>query len=514
MHGIPLAASRLRLRVGMTRRGYGRNGQEDKLDMAQINHLSVDQRCQQGPGRGARLWIVLPLLAAGLFAGCATKALHPATGISDPKAASGRAKAGTDTGRDSPLSTRPGQTAGGATRTDGSSAGGNDGGGAPGASADGNGAGARNSGGAAGRSEGGNGANALSSGDEGGAGGAGARGADGASAAKGGGAAGGRPGGGGDANNAGGANDGSVTSDASNAGGRTRNGGAGGANGANNDGGAGGAAGGAAGRGARNGGAGGAQSGDGSGADGQSAAGAVGGARAGGNAAGAGGGSDAALGAGGNNANGANGANGANAANANGANGAGGGAGGANTGGAEGRDGTGAGVGVGAGEADADNRIAAIEVPNKNVKVDEEFKPQTLGGMLPLVLGVNEEGRFDFDQYALRQEVKGVLDDLADKLKSAEYDRLDIVGYTDRIGTRDYNKRLSELRAWSVAQYLIQKGVPENKVFYEGRGDKDPVTRSDECTGLARSDLITCLQKDRRVEIEASIRRKHATVVQ
>jgi outer membrane protein OmpA-like peptidoglycan-associated protein len=187
------------------------------------------------------------------------------------------------------------------------------------------------------------------------------------------------------------------------------------------------------------------------------------------------------------------------------------GAGGANAGGA---DSDGAGVGVGAGEGDADNRIAAIEVPNRNVKVDEEFKPQTLGGMLPLVLGVNEEGRFDFDQYALRDEVKGVLDDLADKLKAAEFDRLDVVGYTDRIGTRDYNKRLSELRAWSVAQYLIQKGVPENKVFYEGRGDKDPVTRNDECTGLGRPELITCLQKDRRVEIEASIRRKHATVVQ
>ena len=56
--------------------------------------------------------------------------------------------------------------------------------------------------------------------------------------------------------------------------------------------------------------------------------------------------------------------------------------------------------------------------------------------------------------------------------------------------------------------------MPENKVFYEGRGDKDPVTRNDECTGLGRAELITCLQKDRRVEVEASIRRKHATVTQ
>ena len=159
-------------------------------------------------------------------------------------------------------------------------------------------------------------------------------------------------------------------------------------------------------------------------------------------------------------------------------------------------------------------RLAAVDVPSSKVNVDEEYRPQTLGGMLPLVLGVNEDGRFDFDQYVLRDEVKTVLDQLAVKLTSADYDRLDIIGYTDHIGTPEYNQRLSELRAWSVAQYLLSKGVPENKIHYEGRGEKNPVTRPDECTGLARDDLIACLQKDRRVEIEASIRRKHATVTQ
>ena len=198
---------------------------------------------------------------------------------------------------------------------------------------------------------------------------------------------------------------------------------------------------------------------------------------------------------------------------AGGVDGAGGGVGGGAAGGVAGADGVGTGVGV-AGVEDEDKRIAAIEVPNSNVKIDEDFKPQTLGGMLPLVLGVNEEGRFDFDQYALRDDVKGILDSLADKLQSAEFDRLDIIGYTDRIGNRDYNQRLSELRAWAVAQYLIHKGIPDNKVYYEGRGHKDPLTQQGECSGLAREELITCLQKDRRVEIEASIRRKHATVLQ
>lgn len=184
-------------------------------------------------------------------------------------------------------------------------------------------------------------------------------------------------------------------------------------------------------------------------------------------------------------------------------------------GGAAGTSGVSAGAGGDTAAAmEGDGRVAAIDVPSGKVKVDEEYRPQTLGGALPLVLGVNEEGRFDFDQYALRPEVQHILDDLAGKLKTAEYDRLDIVGYTDRIGTTDYNRRLSELRAYAVAQYLMGKGVPQNKIHYEGRGEKNPLTPSVDCQGLAREELITCLQKDRRVEIEASIHRKHATVVQ
>jgi outer membrane protein OmpA-like peptidoglycan-associated protein len=247
-------------------------------------------------------------------------------------------------------------------------------------------------------------------------------------------------------------------------------------------------------------------------ADGTSGAGA-GGPNGAGGVAGAG---TAGAGAAGEGAAGAEGMS-ANASNAGtggpGTNGAGGDASGvAGTG--EGADGNSASGMAGAESAGGDSRVASIDVPSGNVKVDEDYRPQTLNGMLPLVLGVNEDGRFDFDQYALRPEVKKALDNLADQLKSAEYDRLDILGYTDRIGTTEYNKRLSELRAWSVAQYLIAQGVPENKIRYEGRGDKNPITQPDECTGLARGELITCLQKDRRVEIEASIHRKHATVIQ
>jgi outer membrane protein OmpA-like peptidoglycan-associated protein len=189
--------------------------------------------------------------------------------------------------------------------------------------------------------------------------------------------------------------------------------------------------------------------------------------------------------------------------------------------GADGDDESGGGSAMGAsgaasgrlGAEGGDTRLASVTSPSSGVTVDEDREPQTLGGALPLVIGVNEEGRFDFDEYTLRPEVQSILDDLAEKLKGANYDRLDIAGYTDRIGGVDYNQRLSELRAYTVARYLTSKGVPENKIHYAGRGSQNPLTPPGECVGLDRDSLIPCLQRDRRVEIEASIHRKRATVL-
>jgi outer membrane protein OmpA-like peptidoglycan-associated protein len=156
--------------------------------------------------------------------------------------------------------------------------------------------------------------------------------------------------------------------------------------------------------------------------------------------------------------------------------------------------------------------IGMVEAPGRKATPTETVIPQTLGGMLPLTLGVEGEGEFDFDKSVLREQVRVVLDELAGKLKTADYDRLEIVGHTDRIGTEDYNQYLSERRAWAVARYLIEQGVPANKVRVEGRGMHEPVTTSRACEGLQRQEAIACLQKDRRVVISASIRRVDVNV--
>jgi len=75
-----------------------------------------------------------------------------------------------------------------------------------------------------------------------------------------------------------------------------------------------------------------------------------------------------------------------------------------------------------------------------------------------------------------------------------------IVGYTDRIGSKAYNQKLSEERANSVKAYLQDKGVSANRLTAVGKGEADPVV---ECKDeKKRPALIKCLEPNRRVEIE------------
>jgi OmpA-OmpF porin, OOP family len=67
------------------------------------------------------------------------------------------------------------------------------------------------------------------------------------------------------------------------------------------------------------------------------------------------------------------------------------------------------------------------------------------------------------------------------------------VGHTDSVGTDAYNQRLSIRRADAVKSYLVSKGVEKNRVYTEGKGEKQPVADNKTAEGRA---------KNRRVEIE------------
>ena len=100
---------------------------------------------------------------------------------------------------------------------------------------------------------------------------------------------------------------------------------------------------------------------------------------------------------------------------------------------------------------------------------------------------------FDFDKSVLKPEGKAKLDDLVSKIKGVNLEVIIAVGHTDSVGSDAYNQKLSMRRSESVKAYLVSKGVEKNRVYTEGKGEKQPVADNKTREGRA---------KNRRVEIE------------
>jgi OOP family OmpA-OmpF porin len=106
---------------------------------------------------------------------------------------------------------------------------------------------------------------------------------------------------------------------------------------------------------------------------------------------------------------------------------------------------------------------------------------------------------FDFDKSVVKPEGKKKLDGLVGQLNGVTLEVIIAVGHTDSVGSDAYNQKLSVRRAEAVKAYLVSKGIAANRIYTEGKGEKQPVASNKTAAGRA---------KNRRVEIEVVGTRK------
>jgi outer membrane protein OmpA-like peptidoglycan-associated protein len=102
---------------------------------------------------------------------------------------------------------------------------------------------------------------------------------------------------------------------------------------------------------------------------------------------------------------------------------------------------------------------------------------------------------FDTGRYTLRSPAREALAKLSGIVLAYPGLRLQVEGHTDSTGTATFNQKLSEQRAATVRDYLVQQGLDMNSISAAGLGEDNPI--ADNSTSVGR-------QKNRRVEIIVS----------
>ncbi len=94
---------------------------------------------------------------------------------------------------------------------------------------------------------------------------------------------------------------------------------------------------------------------------------------------------------------------------------------------------------------------------------------------------------FETDSYALQPESYPELEKVVAFLNNNLSVRIEISGHTDNQGSEAYNKDLSQKRAQSVVDYLISKGIDDNRLVSKGYGFSKPVDSNETEEGRAKN---------------------------
>jgi OOP family OmpA-OmpF porin len=140
--------------------------------------------------------------------------------------------------------------------------------------------------------------------------------------------------------------------------------------------------------------------------------------------------------------------------------------------------------------------------PAPVAKAEPKPEPKPEAPKKPAVVNLASTELFEFNKAVLTQEARAKLDaEVVAKLRELKDIRYIIVnGHADRLGSPQYNQRLSEKRAEAVRAYLVSKGVDAAKVETLGFGKTLPVKACPD--QKERKATIDCLAPNRRVVVE------------
>ncbi|TDQ39283.1 adhesin transport system outer membrane protein [Tepidicella xavieri] len=143
-------------------------------------------------------------------------------------------------------------------------------------------------------------------------------------------------------------------------------------------------------------------------------------------------------------------------------------------------------------EIDKAKAVAEAPVRARPAPAPAPEAPAATPAPAPEKVTFSSDALFDFDSAVLKPEGRRSLDELITRIKAIDLEVVIAVGHTDGIGSDAYNQRLSLRRAEAVKAYMVNQGVPADRVRTEGRGKAEPVASNATAEGRARN---------RRVEV-------------
>jgi outer membrane protein OmpA-like peptidoglycan-associated protein len=156
----------------------------------------------------------------------------------------------------------------------------------------------------------------------------------------------------------------------------------------------------------------------------------------------------------------------------------------------------------------------AAELAAQQASQQTEQMRERLKNQLNQVLQTTETARglivnmsdvlFDFNKYTLKSDAQVKLAKVSGILLAYPNLKLQVEGYTDNIGTDEYNQKLSEQRADAVREFLVAQSVADAAITAEGYGKSDPIADNSTNSGRAQNRRVQLVVSGSAIGIEES----------